>query len=62
MEFVSDEMGYQLASGLFAKGVMTAGTLTNAKCIRFEPALTIPMETMDKALTIMEEVIKEIKA
>ncbi len=62
MEFVSNEMGYQLASGLFARGVITAGTLTNAKCIRFEPALTIPMETLDKALTIMEEVIKGIKA
>lgn len=62
MEFVSDEMGYKLASGLFARGVITAGTLTNAKCIRFEPALTIPMETLDKALAIMEEVIKEIKA
>lgn len=61
MEFVSDEVGYQLAAGLFARGVITAGTLTNAKCIRFEPALNIPMETLDKALGIMEEVFKEIK-
>ncbi len=61
MEFVSDEIGYQLAAGLFARGVITAGTLTNAKCIRFEPALNIPMETLDKALGIMEEVFKEIK-
>ena len=61
MEFVSDEIGYQLAAGLFARGVITAGTLTNAKCIRFEPALNIPMETLDKALGIMEEVFKEVK-
>ncbi len=61
MEFVSDEVGYQLAAGLFARGVITAGTLTNAKCIRFEPALTIPMETLDKALNVMEEVFIEIK-
>jgi putrescine aminotransferase len=61
MEFVSDEIGYQLAAGLFARGVITAGTLTNAKCIRFEPALNIPMETLDKALNTMEEVFKEIK-
>nr|WP_320192478.1 putrescine aminotransferase [uncultured Desulfobacter sp.] len=61
MEFVSDEIGYQLAAGLFARGVITAGTLTNAKCIRFEPALNIPMETLDKALDTMEEVFKEIK-
>lgn len=61
MEFVNDEIGYKLAAGLFARGVMTAGTLINAKCIRFEPALNIPMETLDKALSIMEEVIKEVK-
>jgi len=60
MEFVSDEIGYRLAAGLFARGVITAGTLTNAKCIRFEPALNIPMETLDKALGIMEAVFKEI--
>ncbi|MCG8551481.1 MAG: putrescine aminotransferase [Desulfobacterales bacterium] len=62
MEFVSDEIGYKLAAGLFARGVITAGTLTNAKCIRFEPALNIPVETLDKALEAMEEVFKEIKA
>lgn len=61
MEFVSDEIGYQLAAGLFARGVVTAGTLTNAKCIRFEPALNIPMDTLNKALGIMEEVFRKIK-
>ncbi len=61
MEFVSDEIGYKVASGLFARGVITAGTLTNATCIRFEPALNIPMDTLDKALDIMEEVIASIK-
>ena len=61
MEFVSDEIGYKLAAGLFARGVITSGTLTNAKCIRFEPALNIPTATLDKALGIMEEVFEEIK-
>ncbi|MFW5488287.1 MAG: putrescine aminotransferase [Desulfovibrio sp.] len=60
MEFVSDEIGYAVASGLFAHGVLTAGTLTNAKCIRFEPALNIPMELLDEALNRMEDVIKSL--
>ena len=61
MEFVSDEIGYHLAAGLFSRGVITSGTLSNAKCIRFEPALNIPMEILNRALDIMEEVFKEIK-
>lgn len=60
MEFTSDEIGYAVASGLFARGVLTAGTLTNAKCIRFEPALNIPMELLDEALNRMEDVIKSL--
>ena len=39
---------------------MTAGTLTNAKNIRFEPALTIPQETLDEVLTRLEDVFKSI--
>lgn len=61
MHFVNDEIGYEVASGLFARGVITAGTLTNAKCIRFEPALNIPMELLDEALNRMEDVIRTIK-
>ncbi|BCS89758.1 putrescine aminotransferase [Pseudodesulfovibrio sediminis] len=60
MQFVSDEIGYAVASGLFARGVITAGTLTNAKCIRFEPALNIPYELLDEALNKMEDVIKTL--
>ena len=39
MEFVDGEVGYKVASGLFKRNVLTAGTLTNAECIRIEPAL-----------------------
>jgi len=60
MHFVNDEIGYEVASGLFARGVITAGTLTNAKSIRFEPALNIPMELLDEALNRLEDVIKHI--
>jgi putrescine aminotransferase len=62
MHFVDDEIGYHVASGLFAHGVITAGTLTNARCIRFEPALNIPMELLDEALNKMEDVFKSLPA
>ncbi|NIO10897.1 MAG: aminotransferase class III-fold pyridoxal phosphate-dependent enzyme, partial [Deltaproteobacteria bacterium] len=39
MEFPTDGIGYKVAAGLFSRGVLTAGTLTNAKTIRIEPAL-----------------------
>ncbi|MCJ2165062.1 MULTISPECIES: putrescine aminotransferase [unclassified Pseudodesulfovibrio] len=61
MQFATNEIGYEVASGLFARGVITAGTLTNAKCIRFEPALNISYDLLDEALNRMEDVIKDIK-
>jgi aldehyde:ferredoxin oxidoreductase len=60
MEFPTDGIGYKVASGLFSRGVLTAGTLTNAKNIRFEPALNIPMETLDEVLNRLEDVFKSI--
>ncbi len=60
MEFPTDGVGYKVASGLFSRGVLTAGTLTNAKNIRFEPALNIPQETLDEVLTRLEDVFKSI--
>ncbi|MFT3984000.1 MAG: putrescine aminotransferase [Lachnospiraceae bacterium] len=61
VEFVSCEAGYEVAKGLFARGVMTAGTLVNAKCIRFEPAAIITKEQMDAVLQRMEEALKDTK-
>ena len=60
MEFPTDGIGYKVASGLFSRGVLTAGTLTNAKNIRFEPALNIPQETLDEVLNRLEDVFKSI--
>ncbi|MEW5724278.1 MAG: putrescine aminotransferase [Thermodesulfobacteriota bacterium] len=61
MEFFDNEVGYQAAAGLFARGVLTAGTLTNAETIRFEPALTISYELLDEVLGRLEDVFKGIK-
>ena len=61
MEFPTDGIGYKVAAGLFSRGVLTAGTLTNAKTIRFEPALNVPVEILDEALNRLEDVFKTIE-
>jgi len=61
MEFPTDGIGYKVAAGLFSRGVLTAGTLTNARNIRFEPALNIPQNTLDEALNRIEDVFKTIE-
>lgn len=61
MEFHTDGIGYKVASGLFSRGVITAGTLTNAKNIRYEPALNIPWELLDESLNRLEDVFKSIE-
>ena len=48
--------------GLFARKVMTAGTLVNAKTVRIEPPATQSYETIDKVLTALDEAIAEVKA
>jgi len=60
MEFPTDGIGYKFAAGLFSRGVLAAGTLTNARTIRFEPALNIPMEILDEVLNRIEDVFKTI--
>ncbi|MEJ2166412.1 MAG: aminotransferase class III-fold pyridoxal phosphate-dependent enzyme, partial [Desulfobacterales bacterium] len=61
MEFHTDGIGYKVAAGLFSRGVLTAGTLTNARTIRFEPALNVPWEILDEVLNRLEDVFKSIE-
>ena len=60
MEFLTNEIGYNVASGLFARKVLTAGTLTNSKTIRIEPALNIPYELIDEMLKRLEDTLKSL--
>lgn len=55
MIFPTDEIGYKVASGLFSRKVLTAGTLNNARSIRIEPALTVSYEILDEVLRRVEE-------
>ncbi len=60
MHFHNPETGYQVAAGLFQRGVLVAGTLTSAHTIRIEPPLIISYETIDEVLQRLEDTLKTI--
>jgi len=49
-----------MASGLFRRGVLVAGTLLNAKTLRIEPALATPKEVVDEVLEKLEDTLEEL--
>ena len=61
VEFCTSDAGYSVAKGLFSRGVMTAGTLVNAKCIRFEPAAVITEEEMTQVIERMDAALTDAK-
>jgi putrescine aminotransferase len=60
MHFRNPEIGYKVASGLFKRNVVVAGTLTSAQTIRIEPPLIVTQEQMDALLDRLSDVLKEI--
>lgn len=58
--FVNDEVGYKVAAGLFKRKVLVAGTLINAKAIRFEPPLIVTKEEIDEVLNRLRNTLKEV--
>ena len=60
MHFHEPEIGYKVAAGLFKRGVLVAGTLTNAQTIRIEPPLVISVEQIDEVLNRLSDVVSEI--
>ena len=60
MHFKSPDIGYKVASGLFKRNVVVAGTLTSAQTIRVEPPLVVTQEQMDTLLNRLSDVLKEI--
>jgi putrescine aminotransferase len=60
MEFPVQEIGWQVASGLFKRGVLVAGTYSKAQVIRIEPALGIPIELLQEMLDRLEDTFKEV--
>jgi putrescine aminotransferase len=61
MHFRSPEIGYQMAAGMFKRGVLMAGTLTNSQTIRIEPPLVITYEQIDEVLNRLEDTLQEIR-
>lgn len=59
VEFHTDEMGYSVAKGMFARKVLTAGTLVNSKCVRFEPAAVITKEDIDAVIERMDAALTD---
>ena len=62
MEFPTDEIGHEVTKALFARNVMTAGTLVNAQTVRIEPPLVQADETIEKVLGALDEALAEVKA
>jgi putrescine aminotransferase len=60
MEFPVQEIGWQVASGLFKRGVLVAGTYSKAQVIRIEPALGIAMDLLQEMLNRLEDTFREV--
>jgi putrescine aminotransferase len=58
--FQSPELGYQVAAGLFKRGVLVGGTLTSAQTIRIEPPIVITYPQIDAVLDRLEDTVKEV--
>jgi putrescine aminotransferase len=61
MHFKTPDLGYKVASGLFKRNVLVAGTLTSAQTIRIEPPLIVTREQMDELLNRLSDTLKEIQ-
>jgi putrescine aminotransferase len=60
MEFTSQEVGWKVASGLFKRGVLVAGTYSKAQTIRLEPALNTPMAMLEDVVGRLEDTFKAV--
>jgi putrescine aminotransferase len=60
--FHDPERGYKVAAGLFRRGVLISGTLTNAQTIRIEPPLVISYHEIDETLDRLEDTLKAVAA
>lgn len=60
MHFKDSDVGYQVAAGLFRRGVLVAGTLTSAHTIRIEPPLVITYAQIDTVLERLTDTLAEI--
>jgi putrescine aminotransferase len=62
MEFPTQEIGWKVASGLFKRGVLVAGTYSKAQVIRLEPALNIPQPLLEDVVGRLDDTFKDVAA
>jgi putrescine aminotransferase len=60
LHFLDAALGYQVAAGLFKRGVLVAGTLTNANTIRIEPPLVITYQQLDAVVDRLGDTLAEV--
>ncbi len=60
--FVNDEIGYEIASGLFRRGVLISGTMNNSRVVRIEPPLTISYEEINTVLDRLEDTLRYLRS
>ena len=60
LEYPTPEIGWAVSKGLFKRGVMTGGTLNNAKVNRIEPPGIISYETIDTIISRLDETLTEV--
>ena len=62
VEFQTSDLGYLTSKGLFARGVLTAGTLVNAKTIRFEPTAVISEQDIADVISRLDESLEDVRS
>jgi len=62
LEYPTEEIGWEVSKGLFKRGVLTGGTLNNAKVNRIEPPGIISYETLDVVVSRLDETLTEVQA
>jgi putrescine aminotransferase len=62
LEYSSPKVGWAVSKGLFKRGVMTGGTLNNAKVNRIEPPGIISYATLDQIVARLDDTLTEVAA
>ncbi len=60
MEFTDNDLGYKVATELFARQILISGTYINARVLRIEPSLTIAYPQLDKFLGALEDSLRAV--
>jgi len=60
MEFMDNDVGYEVSKNLFARQILISGTYINARVLRVEPPLVISRELIDRFLRALEESLQQV--